>query len=92
MTYLGNLRSAPQASFEPPGLTVSVKKDRAMEPLLQIGNKFAISTVAEGKEKVVMRRCVQRRCPVCSPPACMQCGCAALLVRLSVYTHVHSNL
>lgn len=45
-----------QASFEPPGLTVSVKKDRAMEPLLMIGNKFAISTVAEGKEKVVMRR------------------------------------
>ena len=47
-----------QASFEPPGLTVSVKKDRSMEPLLQIGNKFAISTVAEGKDKVVMRRWV----------------------------------
>jgi hypothetical protein len=25
-----------QASFDPPGLTVSVKKDRAMEPLLQV--------------------------------------------------------
>jgi hypothetical protein len=25
-----------QASFDPPGLTVSVKKDRAMEPLMQV--------------------------------------------------------
>jgi hypothetical protein len=26
-----------QASFDPPGLTVAVKKDRAMEPLLMVG-------------------------------------------------------
>lgn len=46
----------PQASFDPPGLTISVKKDRAMEPLLMIGNNFAVSMVAEGKEKAVMKR------------------------------------
>ena len=28
-----------QASFDPPGITVAVKKDRAMEPLLVVGGK-----------------------------------------------------
>lgn len=46
-----------QASFNPPGLTVSIKKDRAMEPLLTIGGKFAISMIPEGgPDKLVMRK------------------------------------
>lgn len=45
-----------QASFDPPGLTVSVKKDRSMEPLLQVGNEFVISMVPEGADRTVMRR------------------------------------
>lgn len=45
-----------QASFNPPGLTVSVKKDRAMEPLLVVGGKFAVSLVSTGKDKEVMKR------------------------------------
>lgn len=45
-----------QASFNPPGVTVAVKKDRAMEPLLVVGGKFALSMVAEGRDRGVMKR------------------------------------
>ena len=46
-----------QASFNPPGLTVSIKKDRAMEPLMVVGRKFAISTVPEGGgDRLVMKK------------------------------------
>lgn len=42
MTDLSLLAPNPslQASFDPPGLTVAVKKDRAMEPLLQVSCCF----------------------------------------------------
>ncbi len=46
----------PQASFDPPGITVSVKKDRAMGQLLVVGGKFALSMVAEGRDRPVMKR------------------------------------
>ncbi|KXZ51271.1 hypothetical protein GPECTOR_13g758 [Gonium pectorale] len=45
-----------QASFDPPGITVAVKKDRAMEKLLIVGGKFAVSMLAEGRDKPVMKR------------------------------------
>lgn len=45
-----------QASFDPPGITVSVKKDRAMGQLLVVGGKFAVSMVAEGRDRPVMKR------------------------------------
>ncbi|GIL62757.1 hypothetical protein Vafri_16932 [Volvox africanus] len=44
-----------QASFDPPGVTVAVKKDRAIEKLLIVGGKFAVSMVAEGRERPVMK-------------------------------------
>ncbi|EFJ51611.1 hypothetical protein VOLCADRAFT_57212, partial [Volvox carteri f. nagariensis] len=44
-----------QASFDPPGVTVAVKKDRAIEKLLVVGGKFCVSTVAEGREKPIMK-------------------------------------
>ncbi|CAG9467030.1 unnamed protein product [Pedinophyceae sp. YPF-701] len=44
-----------QASFDPPGITVAVKKDRAIEPLLTTGAPFSLSILAEGKEKQAMR-------------------------------------
>lgn len=44
-----------QASFNPPGITVAVKRDRAMEPLLVPGASFSISIVPEGLERPVMR-------------------------------------
>ncbi|WYL95551.1 MAG: diflavin flavoprotein [Gloeotrichia echinulata IR180] len=39
-----------QASFSPPGLTIAVAKERAMEPLSHTGNQFVINILAEGKE------------------------------------------
>jgi flavorubredoxin/flavin reductase (DIM6/NTAB) family NADH-FMN oxidoreductase RutF len=44
-----------QASFDPPGITVAVKKDRAMEPLLMPGAAFALSVLAEGRERSVVK-------------------------------------
>lgn len=44
-----------QASFDPPGLTVAVKKDRAMEQLLVTGAKFSMSLIPEGEDKVLVK-------------------------------------
>lgn len=43
-----------QASFDPPGLTISVKKDRAMEQLLVPGSKFSLSMIPEGPEEKLL--------------------------------------
>lgn len=45
-----------QASFDPPGLTVAVKKDRAVESLLPINAKFVLNVLAEGREKPIMKQ------------------------------------
>jgi hypothetical protein len=45
-----------QASFDPPGLSVAVKKDRAAEALLTTGAKFNVNILAEGREKAVMKQ------------------------------------
>lgn len=37
-----------QASFNPPGLTVAVAKDRAIEPLMHTGDKFVLNILKEG--------------------------------------------
>lgn len=39
-----------QATFNPPGFTVAVAKDRAIESLMHIGDKFVLNILAEGKE------------------------------------------
>jgi flavorubredoxin/flavin reductase (DIM6/NTAB) family NADH-FMN oxidoreductase RutF len=39
-----------QASFSPPGLTIAVAKDRAMENMTHTGNKFVVNILAEGRE------------------------------------------
>jgi len=52
-----------QASFDPPGLTVAVKKDRAIESLLPIGNKFVLNVLAEGRDRKAMREMVIPRGP-----------------------------
>ena len=39
-----------QASFRPPGVTVAVAKDRALESLTHRGDKFVLNILAEGKE------------------------------------------
>jgi hypothetical protein len=45
-----------QASFEPPGLTVAVKQDRAAESLLPVGASFNLNILAEGRDKPVLRQ------------------------------------
>ena len=45
-----------QASFDPPGLTVAVKKDRAVESLLVTGNKFVVNILSDGNHKLLMKQ------------------------------------
>lgn len=46
------LPARTQASFDPPGLSIAVKKDRAVENLLLTGNRFNINILKEGGDKV----------------------------------------
>ncbi len=45
-----------QASFSPPGFTVAVARDRAVEALLHIGDRFALNVLAAGRETGPMRQ------------------------------------
>lgn len=44
-----------QASFNPPGLTIAVAKDRAVETLTHIGNKFVLNVLKEGNHLGLMK-------------------------------------
>jgi flavorubredoxin/flavin reductase (DIM6/NTAB) family NADH-FMN oxidoreductase RutF len=44
-----------QASFTPPGFTVAVAKDRAIESLMYPGNPFVLNLLAEGKHIGLMK-------------------------------------
>ncbi len=44
-----------QATFNPPGLTVAVAKERAVESLMYPGRNFAINILAEGKHLGLMK-------------------------------------
>jgi len=48
-----------QASFSPPGFTVAVAKDRAVETLLHVGDRFALNVLAQGRENGPMKRFLQ---------------------------------
>ena len=48
-----------QASFSPPGITVAVAKDRAVEALLHKGDRFALNVLAEGRETGPMKQFLQ---------------------------------
>ncbi|SAY38442.1 diflavin flavoprotein [Candidatus Synechococcus spongiarum] len=52
-----------QASFTPPGITVAVAKDRAVEQLLHNGNHFALNVLAAGREKGPMKHFLQPFAP-----------------------------
>jgi flavorubredoxin/flavin reductase (DIM6/NTAB) family NADH-FMN oxidoreductase RutF len=45
-----------QASFSPPGFTVAVAKERAVESLLHIGDRFALNVLAAGRESGPMKQ------------------------------------
>ena len=44
-----------QATFNPPGLTVAVAKERAIESLLPIGSNFVLNILEEGKHLELMK-------------------------------------
>ncbi len=48
-----------QASFSPPGITVAVARDRAVETLLHVGDHFALNVLAEGRQSGPMKRFLQ---------------------------------
>jgi flavorubredoxin/flavin reductase (DIM6/NTAB) family NADH-FMN oxidoreductase RutF len=48
-----------QASFNPPGFTVAVARDRAVESLLHVGDCFALNVLAAGRETGPMRQFLQ---------------------------------
>jgi flavorubredoxin/flavin reductase (DIM6/NTAB) family NADH-FMN oxidoreductase RutF len=52
-----------QASFSPPGLTVAVAKDRAVEALLHGGDGFALNVLAAGRETGPMKQFLQPFAP-----------------------------
>lgn len=62
----GNLSSAmlaswvSQASFEPIGLTIAVAKDRAIESFMQVGDRFVLNILEEGKYQGLMKHFLKR--------------------------------
>ena len=52
-----------QASFTPPGVTVAVARDRAVEQLLHNDNHFALNVLASGREKSPMKHFLQPFAP-----------------------------
>lgn len=44
-----------QATFTPPGLTIAVAKDRAIESLMHSGDKFVLNILEEGKHLSLMK-------------------------------------
>jgi flavorubredoxin/flavin reductase (DIM6/NTAB) family NADH-FMN oxidoreductase RutF len=49
-----------QASFEPPGLTVAVAKDRAIEALMQVGDCFVLNILREDNHQGLLRHFLKR--------------------------------
>jgi flavorubredoxin/flavin reductase (DIM6/NTAB) family NADH-FMN oxidoreductase RutF len=52
-----------QASFSPPGITVAVARDRAVEALLHVGDVFALNVLASGRESGPMKQFLQPFAP-----------------------------
>jgi flavorubredoxin/flavin reductase (DIM6/NTAB) family NADH-FMN oxidoreductase RutF len=49
-----------QASFEPPGITVAVAKDRAIEALLQVGDRFVLNILRDNNHQQLLRHFLKR--------------------------------
>tara|TARA_B100001142_G_scaffold87506_1_gene89211 strand:- start:39 stop:1814 length:1776 start_codon:yes stop_codon:yes gene_type:complete len=49
-----------QASFSPPGITVAVAKDRAIEALMQVGDKFVLNILREDNHQQLLRHFLKR--------------------------------
>ena len=65
-TSHGNLSSAmlaswvAQASFKPLGITVAVARDRAIESLLHVGDRFVLNILEEGNYQPLMKHFLKR--------------------------------
>jgi flavorubredoxin/flavin reductase (DIM6/NTAB) family NADH-FMN oxidoreductase RutF len=49
-----------QASFQPLGVTVAVAKDRAIESLMQVGDRFVLNVLQEGQHLLLMKHFLKR--------------------------------
>lgn len=49
-----------QASFNPPGITVAVAKDRAIEALMQVGDRFVLNVLAADNHQNLLRHFLKR--------------------------------
>jgi flavorubredoxin/flavin reductase (DIM6/NTAB) family NADH-FMN oxidoreductase RutF len=49
-----------QASFQPPGITVAVAKDRAIEALLQVGDRFVLNILRDDNHQQQLRHFLKR--------------------------------
>jgi flavorubredoxin/flavin reductase (DIM6/NTAB) family NADH-FMN oxidoreductase RutF len=49
-----------QASFQPLGFTIAVAKDRAIEALMQVGDRFVLNVLAEDNYQGLMRHFLKR--------------------------------
>jgi flavorubredoxin/flavin reductase (DIM6/NTAB) family NADH-FMN oxidoreductase RutF len=62
----GDLQSAmlaswvSQASFNPPGITIAVAKDRAIESLMQVGDRFVLNVLEDGNYQHLMKHFLKR--------------------------------
>ncbi|NDD69309.1 MAG: MBL fold metallo-hydrolase, partial [Synechococcaceae bacterium WB9_4xC_028] len=49
-----------QASFTPPGLTIAVARDRAIEALMQVGDRFVLNVLRESNHQPLLRHFLKR--------------------------------
>jgi flavorubredoxin/flavin reductase (DIM6/NTAB) family NADH-FMN oxidoreductase RutF len=49
-----------QASFEPLGFTVAVAKDRAIEALMHVGDRFVLNVLEDGNYQILMKHFLKR--------------------------------
>ncbi|MDJ0733728.1 MAG: diflavin flavoprotein [Nostocaceae cyanobacterium] len=52
-----------QASFKPLGVSIAVAKDRAIESLMQVGDKFVLNVLEEGNYQGLMKHFLKRFAP-----------------------------
>ncbi|TAE61791.1 MAG: MBL fold metallo-hydrolase [Nostocales cyanobacterium] len=52
-----------QASFKPLGFSIAVAKDRAIESLLQVGDRFVLNVLEEGNYQALMKHFLKRFAP-----------------------------
>ena len=52
-----------QASFEPLGFTIAVAKDRAIESLMKVGDRFVLNILEEGNYQLLMKHFLKRFAP-----------------------------